>query len=165
MKYLILFVVCFCSRLVSSFQIPTFQPKRISTLNMSSKKITEIKTTSAPAPVGPYSQAVLVGTTLYCSGQVALDPATGEFVGGGDVQEEARQVLKNMDAVLKEAGASAKNVVRCTVFLADLKDFAQVNEIYIEFFKDNVVAPSRSCVQVGALPKGALVEIDCIAEL
>jgi reactive intermediate/imine deaminase len=165
MKYLILLVVCFSSRLVSSFQIPTFQPKRTTTLNMSSKKITEIKTSNAPAPVGPYSQAVLVGTTLYCSGQIALDPATGEFVGGGDVQEEARQLMKNMDAVLKEAGASAKNVVRCTVFLADLKDFAKVNEIYIEFFKDNEVAPSRSCVQAGALPKGALVEIDCIAEL
>jgi 2-iminobutanoate/2-iminopropanoate deaminase len=132
---------------------------------MSFTKITEIETSNAPAPVGPYSQAVLAGTTLYCSGQVALDPATGEFVGGGDVQKEARQALKNMDAVLKEAGASAKNVVRCTVFLADLKDFDKVNEIYIEFFKDNVVAPSRSCIQAGALPKGALVEIDCIAEL
>ena len=167
MKYLIVvvFVVCFSTRLlVSAFQIPTFQTTRTSTL-MSSKKITEIKTSNAPAPVGPYSQAVLAGTTLYCSGQIALDPATGEFVGGGDVQEEARQLFKNMDAVLKEAGASAKNVVRCTVFLADLKDFAKVNEIYIEFFKDNEVAPSRSCVQAGALPKGALVEIDCIAEL
>jgi 2-iminobutanoate/2-iminopropanoate deaminase len=165
MNYLILLVVFFSSRLVSSFQTPTFQTTRTTTLNMLSKKITEVKTSNAPAPVGPYSQAVLAGTTLYCSGQVALDPATGEFVGGGDVQEEARQVLKNMDAVLKEAGASAKNVVRCTVFLADLKDFAKVNEIYIEFFKDNQVAPSRSCVQAGALPKGALVEIDCIAEL
>ena len=168
MKYLILVVVvaaCFSPRLlVSAFQTPTFQSKRTTTL-MSSKSITEIKTSDAPAPVGPYSQAVLAGSTLYCSGQIALDPATGEFVGGGDVQEEARQLLKNMDAVLKKAGASAKNVVRCTVFLADLKDFAKVNEVYIEFFKDNEVAPSRSCVQAAALPKGALVEIDCIAEL
>jgi 2-iminobutanoate/2-iminopropanoate deaminase len=129
------------------------------------KSITEIKTSKAPAPVGPYSQAILVGSTLYCSGQIALDPATGEVVGGGDVQEEARQVLKNMDEVLKEAGASAKNVIRCTVYLADLKEFAKVNEIYADFFKDNAVAPTRSCVQAAALPKGVLVEIDCIAEL
>ena len=74
-------------------------------------------------------------------------------------------MMKNMDAVLKEAGASALNVVRCTVFLADLADFAKVNEIYSEYFKENPVAPTRSCVQAGALPKGALVEIDCIAVL
>lgn len=141
------------------------QARKVSSLIMSSKKISEVKTSDAPAPVGPYSQAVLAGTTLYCSGQIALDPNTGELVGGGDVQEEARQVLKNMDAVLREAGATAKNVVRCTVFLADLKDFAAVNEVYSEFFKDNSVAPSRSCVQAAALPKGVLVEIDCIAEL
>jgi 2-iminobutanoate/2-iminopropanoate deaminase len=146
-----------------AFQTPTPSPGS-SHLNMG-KSITEIKTTKAPAPVGPYSQAILVGSTLYCSGQIALDPVTGEVVGGGDVQEEARQVLKNMDEVLKEAGASAKNVVRCTVFLADLKEFAKVNEIYADFFKDNAVAPTRSCVQAGALPKGVLVEIDCIAEL
>jgi reactive intermediate/imine deaminase len=130
-----------------------------------SKEIKEIITTNAPAPVGPYSQAVLAGSTLYCSGSIALDPATGEFVGGGDVQEEAKQVMKNMDAILQAAGASAKNVVRCTVFLADLADFDKVNDIYIDYFKDSPIAPSRSCVQAGALPKGALVEIDCIAEL
>lgn len=134
------------------------------TLNMG-KEIREIKTDNAPAPVGPYSQAALVGSTLYCSGQIALDPKTGEFVGPGDIQTETRQVLKNMNAVLQEAGASAKNVVRCTIFLADLGDFAKMNEIYSEFFKDNAVLPTRSCVQAGALPKGALVEIDCIAEL
>jgi reactive intermediate/imine deaminase len=130
------------------------------------KEIKEIKTSNAPAPVGPYSQAILVGgSTLYCSGQIPLDPVTGEIVGGGDVQEEARQVMKNLDAVLKEAGGSAKNVVRCTVFLADLKDFVKVNEVYSDYFKENPVAPTRSCVQAGALPKGVLVEIDCIAEL
>jgi 2-iminobutanoate/2-iminopropanoate deaminase len=129
------------------------------------KEITEIKTDDAPAPVGPYSQAALVGSTLYCSGQIALDPKTGEFVGPGDIQAETRQVLKNMDAVLRKAGASAKNVVRCTIFLADLGDFAKMNEIYSEFFSGNAVLPTRSCVQAGALPKGALVEIDCIAEL
>jgi 2-iminobutanoate/2-iminopropanoate deaminase len=144
----------------SSFQIPTFKPNRV--LKMSSE---EIKTSNSPAPLGPYSQAVLSGRTLYCSGQIALDPTTGEFVGGGDVEKETRQALKNMDAVLKEAGASAANVVRCTVFLFDLNDFAKVNEIYADYFKDSTVAPSRSCVQVAALPKGALVEIDCIAVL
>ena len=145
-----------------AFQTPTSSRK---TIELMMSKFTEIKTKDAPAPVGPYSQAIKVGSTLYCSGQIALDPATGEFVGGGDVQEEARQVMKNMDAVLKEAGASALNVVRCTVFLADLNDFAKVNEIYSEYFKENPVAPTRSCVQAGALPKGALVEIDCIAEI
>ena len=150
----------------SAWVFPPFgnRPNDIWTSVAMSKTVTEIKTSNAPAPVGPYSQAVLVGSTLYCSGQIALNPATGEFVGEGDVQEEARQVLKNLNAVLSEAGASAKNVVRCTVYLADLNDFAKVNEIYSEFFKDNLVAPSRSCVQAGALPKGALVEIDCIAE-
>ena len=127
--------------------------------------ISEVKTSNAPSPVGPYSQAVLAGSTLYVSGNIPLDPKTGEIVGGGDVQAETKQVLSNLDAVLKEAGASAKNVVRCTVFLADLGDFAKVNEIYADYFKDCPVAPSRSCVQVAALPKGVLVEIDCIAEL
>ncbi|KAG7353729.1 translation initiation inhibitor, yjgF family protein [Nitzschia inconspicua] len=128
-------------------------------------KITEIKTSSAPAPVGPYSQAVLAGSTLYVSGNIPLDPATGALVGNGDVQAETKQVLANMDAVLKEAGATPQQVVRCTVFLADLGDFAAVNEIYSEYFKDNAVPPSRSCVQVAALPKGVKVEIDCIAVL
>jgi 2-iminobutanoate/2-iminopropanoate deaminase len=128
-------------------------------------KITEVKTSNAPAPVGPYSQAVLAGSTLYVSGNIALDPQTGQIVGGGDVQAETKQVLQNLDAVLKEAGATPQQVVRCTVFLADLGDFSAVNEIYADYFKDNAVAPSRSCVQVAALPKGVKVEIDCIAEL
>ena len=155
---LLFYVLQIQSFSLTKYTRPTFS------LRMS-KEIKEIVTKDAPAPVGPYSQAVLVGTTLYCSGSIALDPSTGEFVGQGNVQEETRQVLKNMDAMLKAAGASAKNVVRCTVFLADLNDFVKVNEIYAEYFKDNPVAPSRSCVQAGALPKGALVEIDCIAEL
>ena len=145
-------------------RISTVSTFATSALNMA-KEIKEVKTKDAPAPVGPYSQAVLAGSTLYCSGNIALDPATGEFVGNGDVQEETRQVLRNLDAVLKQAGASPSNVVRCTVFLADLNDFVKVNEIYAEYFKNNAVAPSRSCVQAAALPKGALVEIDCIAEL
>eukprot|EP00428_Durinskia_dybowskii_P025990 CAMPEP_0170238230 /NCGR_PEP_ID=MMETSP0116_2-20130129/18868_1 /TAXON_ID=400756 /ORGANISM="Durinskia baltica, Strain CSIRO CS-38" /LENGTH=189 /DNA_ID=CAMNT_0010489039 /DNA_START=58 /DNA_END=627 /DNA_ORIENTATION=- len=146
-------------------KIPSSFINRHVAISSMSKEIKEIKTEHAPAPVGPYSQALLVGTTLYCSGSLALDPKTGEFVGAGDIQAETRQVLKNMGAVLEAAGASPKNVVRCTIFLADLGDFGKMNEIYSEFFKDNTVLPTRTCVQAGALPKGALVEIDCIAEL
>jgi len=123
----------------------------------------EVRTENAPDPLGPYSQAVLAGNTLYCSGNIAIDPKTGEIVGDGDVQEETRQVLKNMNAVLEKAGATPANVVRCTVFLDNLQNFAAVNEIYEEYFKDSPVAPSRSCVQAAALPKGVQVEIDCIA--
>ena len=128
-------------------------------------KITEVKTSDAPAPVGPYSQAVLAGSTLYVSGNIPLDPKTGDMVGGSNVQEQTKQIFKNLDAVLKAGGATPSNVVRCTVFLVDLGDFAAVNEIYADYFKDNDVTPSRSCVQVAALPKGALVEIDAIAAL
>lgn len=127
-----------------------------------------VTSTNAPEPVGPYSQAVLVGgTTLYCSGQIALDPQTGTMVGEGDVEKETRQVLQNLQAVLMEAGATTRNVVRTTVYLTDLADFARVNGVYAEFFGggDGVVSPSRACVQVAALPKGARVEIDCIAVL
>ena len=128
---------------------------------MTAKAIT---TSAAPAPVGPYNQAVLAGGWLYCSGQIPLDPATGEMVGGGDVAAETRQVLKNLMAVLKEAGASPEQVVRTTVFLADLGDFQTVNELYADVF-GNGVSPARACVQVAALPKGARVEIDCVAWL
>lgn len=128
---------------------------------MTAKAIT---TSAAPAPVGPYNQAVLAGGWLYCSGQIPLDPATGEMVGDGDVAAETRQVLKNLVAVLKEAGASPEHVVRTTVFLADLGDFQTVNELYADVF-GNGVSPARACVQVAALPKGARVEIDCVAWL
>ena len=138
--------------------------QRITTVGMSAAAPKAVETKDAPAPVGPYNQAVLVGNTLYVSGQVALDPKSGEMVGSGDVEAETRQVLKNLDAVLKEAGAKADNVVRTTVFLADLADFAKVNALYAEYF-DGTVSPARACVQVAALPKGARVEIDCIAVL
>ena len=128
---------------------------------MSAKAIT---TQDAPAPVGPYNQAVLAGEWLYCSGQIPLDPATGEMVGNGDVAAETHQVLKNLSAVLKEAGATPAQVVRTTVFLADLGDFQTVNGIYAEVFGEGV-SPARACVQVAALPKGARVEIDCVAWL
>ena len=126
-----------------------------------------VLTAAAPAPVGPYSQAVKAGGVLYCSGQIALDPATGAMVGAGDVELETRQVLSNLKAVLQAGGSSPRQVLRTTVFLADLADFALVNGVYAEMFgsggQGEMVAPARACVQVAALPKGARVEIDCIA--
>ena len=119
-------------------------------------------TANAPAPVGPYNQAVKAGGVLYCSGQIALDPATGLMMGAGDVEAETRQVLSNLQAVLEAGGSSPGQVLRTTVFLADLGDFARVNVIYAELFSDGV-SPARACVEVAALPKGARVEIDCIA--
>ena len=123
-----------------------------------------ITTAEAPAPVGPYNQAVQAGGWLYCSGQIPLDPATGEMVGGGDVEAETRQVLRNLQAVLSAAGTEAAKVVRTTVYLVDLADFQAVNAIYAEMFGSGV-SPARACVQVAALPKGSRVEIDCIAWL
>ena len=123
-----------------------------------------IETARAPAPVGPYNQAVRAGNLLFCSGQIALDPASGSLVGAGDVARETRQVLANLVAVLDAAGARPSQVVRTTVFLADLADFATVNGLYAEVFGAGV-SPARACVQVAALPKGARVEIDAIAVL
>jgi len=123
-----------------------------------------IETAQAPAPVGPYHQAVRAGNLLFCSGQIALDPASGSLVGEGDVARETRQVLANLVAVLDAAGARPSQVVRTTVFLADLADFATVNGLYAEVFGAGV-SPARACVQVAALPKGARVEIDAIAVL
>jgi reactive intermediate/imine deaminase len=123
-----------------------------------------IETAQAPAPVGPYNQAVRAGNLLFCSGQIALDPASGSLVGAGDVALETRQVLANLLAVLDAAGARPSQVVRTTVFLADLADFATVNVLYAEVFGAGV-SPARACVQVAALPKGARVEIDAIAVL
>jgi len=121
-----------------------------------------VVTPAAPAPVGPYNQAVKAAGLLFCSGQIALDPATGAMVGSGDVEAETRQVLANLQAVLAAAGCSPRQVVRTTVFLADLADFAKVNALYAEVFGAGV-SPARACVQVAALPKGGRVEIDCIA--
>ncbi len=123
-----------------------------------------VTTADAPAPVGPYNQAVQAGGWLYCSGQIPLDPATGKMVGGGDVEAETRQVLRNLKAVLSAAGTEAAKVVRTTVYLVDLDDFQAVNAIYAELFGSGV-SPARACVQVAALPKGSKVEIDCIAWL
>ena len=129
---------------------------------MSSKGLETVETKAAPAPVGPYNQAVKAGGMLFCSGQIPLDPMTGVMVGDGDVEAETRQVLSNLESVLKAAGCTPQQVVRTTVFLTDLADFARVNAIYAEMFGQGV-APARACVQVAALPKGAKVEIDCIA--
>jgi len=123
-----------------------------------------IQTAAAPEPVGPYNQAVAAGGLLWCSGQIALDPATGVLVGGGDVEAETRQVLTNLEAVLAAAGVGPDRVVRTTVFLADLAGFALVNALYAEVFGAGT-SPARACVQVAALPKGARVEIDAVALL
>ena len=129
---------------------------------MSSSSLVAVETAAAPAPVGPYNQAVKAGGMVFCSGQIALDPATAEMVGGGDVEAETHQVLANLKAVLSAAGCTPQQVVRTTVFLVDLADFFRVNAIYADTFGSGV-APARACVQVAALPKGAKVEIDCIA--
>jgi 2-iminobutanoate/2-iminopropanoate deaminase len=124
-----------------------------------------VSTPNAPAAIGPYTQAVRVGDMLYTSGQVALDPATGALVSGG-IAEQTAQVLKNLAAVLAEAGSDFTHVVKTTVFLKDMMDFAAMNELYGKSFApEGTVAPARSTVQVAGLPKDALVEIDCIASL
>ena len=121
--------------------------------------MTHVSTPNAPAALGPYSQAVDTGSTVYCSGQLGLDPATGNLAAG--VQAQTHQALKNLQAVLNEAGLSLDNVVKTTVFVQDLADFGTVNEIYGTYFHGGF--PARSCVQIAALPKNALVEIECIA--
>ncbi|HEX7182668.1 MAG TPA: RidA family protein [Thermoanaerobaculia bacterium] len=119
-------------------------------------------TDSAPKAIGPYSQAVSVDGWLYTSGQVALDPATGEIVAGG-FEAQARQVLANLQQVLASAGCSFQDVVKATVYVADLADFPKLNALYGEAMGDH--RPARSTVQVAGLPKGALVEIDLVAKI
>jgi 2-iminobutanoate/2-iminopropanoate deaminase len=122
-----------------------------------------IQTPQAPAPVGPYNQAIrATGTMVFCSGQIALNPATGEIVGQGDVAQQTVQVMQNLEAVLKAAGATWADVVKTTVFLADMNDFATVNSVYARYF-DEAIAPARACVEVARLPKDVQVEVDCIA--
>jgi len=121
-----------------------------------------ICTDQAPAPIGPYSQAVKAGNTLYCSGQIPIDPATGEVPEG--IEAQTRQVMANLTAVIEEAGGTLENVIKTTIFLTDLNAFVTVNAIYSEYF-DEKTAPARSTVQVAALPKGVLIEIDAIAEI
>lgn len=123
---------------------------------------TAILSPSAPAPIGPYSQAVSANGWAFLSGQIPLVPATGQLAGP-DIASQTRQVLSNLREVLRAAGLEPRHVVRTTIYLADLSHFATVNELYAGFFADAPVAPARSTVQVAALPKGALVEIDAIA--
>ena len=122
------------------------------------KKI--ISTTEAPAAVGPYSQAVRVGSTIYCAGQIPLDPKTAQIEKGG-IEIQTRRVLDNITAVLKAEGLTFEHIVKTTVFLTDLADFQTMNEVYASYFKKE--PPARSTIQVAALPKGARVEIEVIA--
>ncbi|PSB34956.1 RidA family protein [Chlorogloea sp. CCALA 695] len=122
-----------------------------------------INTSLAPAPVGPYNQAISAsGQMLFVSGQIPLNPSTGELVGDGDITKQTNQVLTNLKAILTAAGVSCENVVKTTVFLADMNDFATMNSVYSQYFNE-ATAPARACVQVSRLPKDVLVEIDCIA--
>ena len=120
-----------------------------------------ISTPKAPAAIGPYSQAIQVGNLIYTSGQIPIDPATGQLVEGG-VKEQARQSLNNIQAILQEAGLTMASVVKTTVFMADMADFAEMNSVYAEFFTEPY--PARSAVAVKTLPKNALVEIEVVAE-
>ena len=122
---------------------------------------TVISTTNAPAAIGPSSQAIRIGNLVFTSGQIPIDPATGSFVEGG-IKEQTRQSLLNVQAVLNEAGTTMDHVIKTTVFMADMNDFAEMNSVYAEFF--NAPYPARSAVAVKTLPKGALVEIEVIAE-
>ncbi|MBA2503446.1 MAG: RidA family protein [Pyrinomonadaceae bacterium] len=119
-----------------------------------------VYTENAPEAIGPYSQAIVIGNFVFTSGQIPLDPRTGEFVEGG-IAEQTEQVLKNLSAVLEAAGTDLSRVVKTTVFLADMNDFARMNEVYGKFFGEN--APARSTVQAAGLPRNARVEIDVVA--
>lgn len=125
----------------------------------STKKI--VSTDKAPAAIGPYSQAVIVGDTIYCSGQIAIDPATNEFIGG-DIVAQTKQVFSNIKGLLEAAGSSLNKVVKVNVFLADINDFTTVNEIYATYFEEGSY-PARSAMEVANLPKGALIEIEVTA--
>lgn len=121
-----------------------------------------IATTKAPSALGPYSQAVKCGNTVYCSGQIGLNPGTGELASG--VQNQAKQALSNLKAVLKKAGFAPAEIVKVTIFMTEIANFQLVNQVYGEFFADSKVLPARSAVGIQALPAGALVEIEAIAE-
>lgn len=121
----------------------------------------KISTNKAPAAIGPYSQAIVCGNMLFTSGQIPIDPATGE-ISGSDITAQAEQVMQNLAAVLEEAGATFQTAVKTTCFLADMGDFAAFNAVYAKYFTEN---PARSCVAVKTLPKNVLVEVEVIAEI
>ncbi len=120
-----------------------------------------IETKNAPAAIGPYSQAIIIGDLVYTSGQIPINPAPGQ-IEADDIKSQAEQVIANLSAVLKEAGSSLEDAVKTTCFLANMKDFSDFNEVYAKYFTGK---PARSCVEVSALPKGALVEVEVIAAL
>ena len=124
------------------------------------KKI--INTTNAPAPVGPYNQAILIDDTLYVSGQIALDPISMKMIEGS-IEEEAKKVMQNIKAILQEVDFSFENIIKTTIFITDMNNFSRVNAIYGEYF-DNKTAPARETVEVSALPKNAKIEISAIAK-
>lgn len=124
--------------------------------------MTTILTPNAPQPIGPYSQAIREGDLLFCSGQIPLDPKTGAMKNSS-IEEEAEQALINLEVVLRAGGSNLSGVIKTTIFLTDMNDFAKVNEVYAKAFGD--VKPARSTVAVSALPKGARVEIECIARV
>jgi 2-iminobutanoate/2-iminopropanoate deaminase len=133
----------------------------ISRLKPMTRKV--IHSSHAPAPVGPYSQAIAAsGQMIFVSGQIPLEPSTGEIVGANDVVKQTEQVMANLEAVLAAAGAKTQDIVKTTVFLADMNDFAAMNKVYAQHF-DETSAPARACVEVSRLPKDVLVEIECIA--
>lgn len=121
-----------------------------------------ITSTNAPSPIGPYSQATLAGNTLFVSGQIPLDPQSGNLVEG-TIEEETEMVMQNLKNILTEAGASFSNVVKCSIFVKDMSDFAKINETYGKYFQTN--PPARETVEVSGLPKNVRVEISCIAVL
>ena len=127
---------------------------------MSSKRL--IKTSNAPDPVGPYNQAIKAGNFIFCSGQIALNPETNNVDCLGNIEEETKQVLRNLSAVLNAGGATIEDVIKTTIFLTDLKNFQVVNKIYSNYFEGEN-SPARACVEVSSLPKGVLIEIDCVA--
>jgi 2-iminobutanoate/2-iminopropanoate deaminase len=122
---------------------------------------TVVSTSSAPAAIGPYSQAIVTGNLVFCSGQIPLSPETGQLVGAGDVAAQTEQVMKNLQAVLSAAGCGFQHVVRCTIYLGNMGDFATVNGIYGRCFPSE--PPARTTIQAAGLPRGALIEIDAIA--
>ncbi|MEQ8996376.1 MAG: RidA family protein [Coleofasciculus sp. B1-GNL1-01] len=126
-----------------------------------SRKI--IRTTNAPAPVGPYNQAIAArGELIFVAGQIPLDPKTGEIIGENDIAKQTEQAMANVAAILEEAGVQMQDIVKTTVFLSDMNNFAAMNQVYARYF-DEASAPARACVEVSRLPKDVLVEIECIA--
>lgn len=123
-----------------------------------------IQTPLAPPPIGPYNQAVIAGSLIFTSGQIPIDPASGTMIEG-DVKKQTEMALKNLKAILEAAGSGLDRVIKTTVFLQDMNDFAAMNEVYATFFADKATAPARSTIQVARLPKDAKVEIEAVASL